>query len=576
MNKDNVFYYQRELSYLYQAREYFVKRFAKLAPFLAQDSKDPDIERIIENFAILTSKIHQELDQNIPHIAESLINLISPNYTNPLPSLCLQEFFLNKDSKERKIVIPKGSHVKSVSIKQIECEFKTIYDVHLYPLSIEEVCMSSEKQYYTMDLRLKVNRADLKICDIELDCLNLYLGNDLYTSTTLLLFLQLYLEDIKIVSYDTSEEFRLSPHNIKNIGFEHSESCLSYDDLGFEAFSLLREYFFMPEKFNFVKIEGLDILRDCQGTNLNIQFKFNKTFPKNCLVRADLFSLSVTPIINVFSKSAEPIINNHKKDGYRIFVDRAHLDSYEIVKINQVKAQNSDSGSRMLKNYKSFEHFDFLREGNKSDFYSVAIKTDSKGETYKEISFFSENSYNEIISIDALCCNKNLPSKLQIGDIKHINNFEDVSTKNIKVPSIMRQCEVDGHLLWKLVSILSFNYQTILSKDSFFRVLESYSFINDKENEETYKLLKNSILNIESASTYLIDEHIMKKGTMCIISIRDAHFYSLGEVYRLGLVLSHFFTSFVSINSFCELKIRCLDSNEILYYPAIRGGKISL
>ena len=174
-----------------------------------------------------------------------------------------------------------------------------------------------------------------------------------------------------------------------------------------------------------------------------------------------------------------------------------------------------------------------------------------------------------------MCCNKNLPSKLKIGDIRHIN-FEDISTKNIKIPSMMREYSVDGHLLWKLVSILSFNYQSILNTTSFFGVLESYSFVNDKENEETYKRLKNSIAYIESKSTYLVDEYITKKGTLCIMGIKDSNFYSLGEVYKLGLIISKFFASFVSINSFCELKIKCLDSKEILYYPATRGKKVSL
>ncbi|EFO9199182.1 type VI secretion system baseplate subunit TssF, partial [Campylobacter jejuni] len=41
----------------------------------------------------------------------------------------------------------------------------------------------------------------------------------------------------------------------------------------------------------------------------------------------------------------------------------------------------------------------------------------------------------------------------------------------------------------------------------------------------------------------------------------------------LGLIISKFLASFASINSFCELKIRCLDSKEILHYPASFGKK---
>lgn len=571
--RDNVFYYQQELAYLYETREYFIKYFPKLTPFLAHDSKDPDVERIIENLAILSSKIHQELDENIPHIAESLINIVSPNYTNPIPSLCMQEFIFDKKNKENKVIIPKGTSVKSKPVDKCLCEFQTIYDVYLYPLTIEEVFLVSKNKDYTLNFRMRVDKADTRICDLDLNKINLYLGDDIYVSTTLLLYAHLHLKELKIQCLDTNEEFKLSVYDIEKIGLEPSESILSYNDLGFEAFSLLREYFFLPQKFNFLGINGLDILRDCQGQEFNIEFKFCKAFPKNCIFRKELFSLSMTPIINIFMKGTEPLVNNHKNDAYRIFIDRANPDSYELIQVKQVRAHNSEGGRRILKNYKSFERFEFLN--NKSDFYSLNTKKNSKGEIFKEISFFSSNFIDETISIDALCSNKDLPSKLKIGDINTCN-LKDIRTKNIQIPSQTRRCMVDGHLLWKLVSILSFSYQTMLNKNTFFGVLESYSFLEDKENKENYRLLKEAIVEIDSKSIYLIDEYITKKGTLAIFNIKDSYFYSLGEVYRLGLVLSKFLASFASINSFCELKIKCIDSKEVLHYPASFGKKASI
>ncbi|TEY00223.1 type VI secretion system baseplate subunit TssF [Campylobacter sp. US33a] len=569
--KNNVFYYQRELNYLHETREYFIKYFPKLAPFLAYNSKDPDVERIIENLAILTSKIHQELDENIPHIAESLINIIAPNYTNSLPSLCMQEFNFDKKNKENKLIIPKGTIVKSKAIDKCICEFQTIYDVYLYPLSIKEVFLGSKNQDYTLNLKMQIDKTDTRICDLNLDKMVLYLGNEIYSSTTLLLYVHSYLKELKIQCLDTNEEFKLGIYDIEKIGLENEESALFYNDLGFESFSLLREYFFLPQKFNFFKIKGLDILRECQGREINIEFKFSKPFPKNCLFRKELFSLSMTPIINIFKKSAEPFINDNKRNGYRIFIDRTQPNAYEIIQILQVKAHNSNGGRRVLKNYKSFERFEFLKE-HKSDFYALNTKKNSKGEAFKEISFFSSNFIDETISIETLCSNKNLPSRLQIADI-NICDLKDVLTKNIQVPSKTRECNIDGNLLWKFVSMLSFSYQTMLNKNAFFGVLESYSFLEDKENEESYRLLKEAIVNINSKSVYLIDEHITKKGTSAIFELKDSCFYSLGEVYRLGLILSKFLSSFASINSFCELTIKCVDSKEILHYPAIFGKK---
>ena len=86
-NNSHILYYHKEIDELAKARQQFIERFPKLAPFLSNTSKDPDIERLIENFAILTSKIKMELDQNIPSIAESLINIIAPNYTASIPAM---------------------------------------------------------------------------------------------------------------------------------------------------------------------------------------------------------------------------------------------------------------------------------------------------------------------------------------------------------------------------------------------------------------------------------------------------------------------------------------------------------
>lgn len=570
--KNNISYYQKELKYLYETREYFIKYFPKLAPFLAYDSKDPDVERIIENLAILSSKIHQELDENIPHIAESLINIVSPNYTNPIPSLCMQEFSFDKKNKENYLIIPKGTSIKSRSIDKCVCEFKTIYDVYLYPLAIEEIFLASKNQDYTLNIKLQINQAETQICDLNLNKIILYTGNDVYTSSTLLLYMHLYLKELKLQCLDTNEEFELSSvYNIKKIGLEPNESSLFYNDLGFEAFSLLREYFFIPQKFNFLEINGLDILKECKGQTFNIEFRFSKPFPKNCIFRKELFSLSMTPIVNIFTKSAEPLVNNHKRDGYRIFIDRMLPEAYELIQVKQVKAHNSDGGRRLLKNYKSFERFEFLKE-NQNDFYSLSTKKNTKGEIFNEISFFSSHSLNETISIDLLCSNGNLPSKLKIGDIDNCD-FKDVNTKNIEIPTEIKRCEIDGNLLWKLVSMLSFSYQTVLNKNAFFGVLESYSFLDDKKNWEICKLLKEAIIEIKSKNIYLIDENITKKGTMAIFIIKDSCFYSLGEVYIFGLVISKFLASFASINSFCELKIKCIDSKEILHYPANLGKK---
>ncbi|MCD8213198.1 MAG: type VI secretion system baseplate subunit TssF [Campylobacter sp.] len=556
------------MAYLYEMRELFVEKFPKIAPFLGVDNKDPDVERIIENVAILTSKIHQELDENIPLIAESLINIVSPNYTNPIPSSCVQEFLLKNDSSKNSLVIPKNSTVISKPIRDVKCKFKTIYDVYLYPLKISKTYLSNNKNDYILNLELNITKDDISLADLDMTQLNLYLGNDVYMSATLVMWMKMYLKKLVVFCPDSNEEFHLPLQSIDAMGLD--DKLIEYDGFGFEAFSLLQELFFAPYKFNFISIKNLDILKNSSSKNFNIKFIFDRDLPSGYIPRTEYFSLFATPIINLFEMSAEPILNNNKRNGYRIFMDRAKIDAYEIVQVSKVIAHSSDTGRRILKNYKSFERFNFFEGNDVGDFYSLRDRLDANSNTYKEISFFSNSDKDQTVTVETLCCNGNLPSGLKISDINNLQDRQDIATKNITVPTAVHKVNIDGNLLWKLVSILSFSYQTILDKKSFLAVLDAFTFDRDNVSSQT---IANSIQDIKTKPIYRIDEQIVKKGILCIFYIDESKFYSIGEVYITGLVLSKFLSSFASINSFCELKIKCVQSKVVMDYPLFSGNK---
>lgn len=569
-NENNVLYFRKEMAYLYEMRELFIEKFPKVAPFLNADSKDPDVERIIENVAILTSKIHQELDENIPLIAESLINIVSPNYTNPVPSVCIQEFSLKSDSKKNSTIVPKGSVVVSKPVNDVKCKFKTAYDVYLYPLKINKTYLSNNKSDYVLNLELNITKNEARLSDIDMNRINLYLGNDVYMSSTLVMWMKTYLKKIIVFCSDSDETFNIPTSSIEVMGL--SDKLLDYEDFGFEAFALLQELFFMPYKFNFIMIKNLDMLKSSGSRNFTIKFVFDRDFPNGYIPRIEHFSLFSTPIINLFEMSAEPILNNNKKNGHRIFLDRAKIDAYDIVQVTKVVAHNSDTGRRVLKNYKSFERFNFFNGENIDDFYSLSDKTDGDSNLFKEISFFSNSQKEQTVTVETLCCNGNLPSELKISDINDFPAQPEINTKNITVPTSMQKVAIDGNLLWRLVSILSFSYQTILEKKSFLAVLDAFSF----GDSPISKILASSLQDIKTKSIYRIDGHMTKKGTLCIFYIDESKFYSIGEVYIAGLVLSKFLSSFASINSFCELKVKCVQSKITIDYPLYSGNKALL
>lgn len=577
-HKDHVIYYHKEIDELAKARQQFIERFPKLAPFLANTSKDPDIERLIENFAILTSKIKMELDQNIPSIAESLINIIAPNYTSSIPAMCMQEFSLNSSAEVNSLVIPKGADVFAKQINNVSCQFTTVYDLYLYPVKITDVLLQSVSKFQSMSFKIDSYKDGVNIADMNINKLNLYLGSDIYLATSLLMWFFNYLYEVVLINPDTHEEYKVPLHNINPMGFDDKESIFARKNTGIEAFALMQEYFFIPDKFNMITLEKLDILNTFQTKSFILKFIFTKSLPSFCIPRADHFSFGITPVINLFETSTVPMKNDINKDGFRLSISKTHDKYYEILEVVSVFSSASVRGKRYLKNYNNFERFEFLREDDMPDFFTTSKRKDINGEEYTYLTLYDSSilmsNEQETLSINTLCCNGNLPEELQIGDVNWYDN-KDVSTTNITLPTKRYKVAVDGTILWKLVSVLSLNYQTMTNRTSFLAVLHAYDFTLG-ENDNVSEKLRDAVKDIKSKTVYRIINGIPKKGTLCIVDIDDSLFYCIGEVYRLGLILAKFFSSFASINSFCELQMNCLSSNTVLDYFPSEGRKSNI
>lgn len=207
------------------------------------------------------------------------------------------------------------------------------------------------------------------------------------------------------------------------------------------------------------------------------------------------------------------------------------------------------------------------------DFYNIQTHHTLDQNSYKEISFFNfgENFVGpETISIDAYVCNADIPKSLGISQISNIEGFTSIKTANITTPTPMQRCEVDGDLMWKLVGFLTINIDGIMSKKSFLALLQVYNFYSTdqvKVKEQTLDIQKiaDNLIDIKSQVTYRITNGASKRGILCIMQFNLENFYCVGEIYRLGLMFSHFLKFFAPLNSFCELQIECFE-NQLLKY----------
>lgn len=87
-------YYERELAFLRRHSASFAQKYPKIAGRLMLSGdvgEDPHVERLIESFALLASRVHKRLNDDLPEITESLLEVLYPHYLRPFPSCSIAQ-----------------------------------------------------------------------------------------------------------------------------------------------------------------------------------------------------------------------------------------------------------------------------------------------------------------------------------------------------------------------------------------------------------------------------------------------------------------------------------------------------
>ncbi len=130
--------FQDELNYLREVGKEFAKLNPKLSKYLSESSSDPDVERLLEGFAFLTSKVREKIEDELPELTHSMMELLWPNFLRPFPSTTMVKFTPNDRAITERKVIAAGTSLRSRPIEGVACQFRTTSDCIVYPLNLAE------------------------------------------------------------------------------------------------------------------------------------------------------------------------------------------------------------------------------------------------------------------------------------------------------------------------------------------------------------------------------------------------------------------------------------------------------
>jgi type VI secretion system protein ImpG len=582
-------YYQSELTALRQLGRRFAERSPALAPFLGQAGRDPDVERLLEGFAFLTGRLRQKLDDELPELSHSLMQLLWPNYMRPLPAFSILQFDPLKHTGPA-LIVERDTPIESQPVDDVRCRFRTCYPTDVQALDLTALNYSVKGDGSLLSLRLEMS-ADGHFSELAFSRIRLHFAGERYISQMLYLSLLQNLGGIELVPLDASGTpitgvngqsvaFKLPGDCVQPVGFAEQEALIPYPLNTFRGYRYLQEYFAFQDKFLFVDVNGLDILDALPQVTLKqirgveLRFDIRKGGALRMRPTLDNVKLHCTPIVNLFKHDALPIRLDGKQDEYLLLPSEHDLEHCGVFSVETVTGWKPGGlGYQKYVPFESFEHdpsFDVL---NSRPHYSIRQRNSMLHDgldTY--LSFgIRHTEAHETLSIELMCTNQNLPRKLKLGDINQACEETPgfLSFRNISPATSSFAPPLTRDFLWKLISNMSLNYLSLANVDALKVILETYDLPRyyDQQAEKVSKRLLGGLKFITHQHVDRLHRGLPVRGVRTELTIDPQGYIGEGDLFVFASVLNEFFALYASLNSFHELRVRSTQGEVYQWTP---------
>lgn len=558
----------------------FAQRNPALAPFIGDGSRDPDVERLLESFAFLTGRLRQRLDDELPELAHSLMNLLWPNYMRSLPAFSIVQFDPIQET-EGCITLARGSMVESVAVEGTVCQFQTCFDTKVYALQLDGVDYAIKNGGAVLSLKVSLNgKGDL--IGAPLDSLRLHLTGERYISQMLYLCLLRHLDDIQLIPLnEKGEPFTdsngnvlgtktIGSENVKAVGFAEDEALLPYPANTFRGYRYIQEYFAFQDKFLFVDVEKLNVLKTLpedllkQSKGMMIRFNIRKANMQRIQPTTENIRFYCTPVVNLFPHNAMPINFTGADNEYHILPTVNTPGHYEVFSVDKVIGwSNTRNEYKEYVAFESFEHDASFDVDEVKPFYFVRKEksiTHDGLDTYLRFASKDGNLFSgDTLSIDLTCTNQNLPAKLNVGDICVATEEipDNLVFKNIVPPTTSYAPPIETGFLWRIISNMSLNYLSLADVEPLKVVLETYDFPRyyDQQKERVSRRLLAGLKDIKYKPVDRLYKGLPLRGIRTELTIDPEGYIGDGDLFLFTSMLNEFFVLYVSLNSFHELVV---------------------
>ena len=609
--QDLLPHYERELAFLRSHAEEFGRRYPRVAGRLAVSGEvlqDPHVERMIQAFALLSSRIHKRLDDDFPLFAESFLDLLYPHYLRPLPSSSIACFDVGSGAAQlsRASSIPRGTQLHTRPMRGVTCKFRTTSAAQLMPVRVAAVGFRGtttaptgtdvpRQATATLSIQLELTSPQASWATLGTDFVRLYIDGDpsLVTAlreslTSRVLAMMVQVGQAGAWSVDVAAKPRL-------VGLGEEDALVDFDARSHTAYRLLTEYFAFPEKFNFIDLPLPAAALNASGRTLGLHLSLGGLRKESDdarlleLVAANNLVIGCAPVTNLFATRADPIRITQASTMHAVLPDGRRAFGHEVYAIDRVYRVHQTAEGETIQAFKPFyslQHDDLLRDGEAMGRYWFSHRNASEGQSpgfeteigLVDLDFDPGLPQTDTLSIDVRATNRDLPSQMSIGnpggDLFAEGGGAWREIRLLRKPTPPYRFETGKGLLWRLISQLSLNHLSLTGGgiDALKEMLRLYDLPRNTINQRTLDGIV--AVDYKGAQAFLDGAPFatLVRGTEIRLTVDEQSFVGTG-LHLFAQVLDRFFALYVHINSFTQLKLVSSRSGEVLVTCPRRSGE---
>lgn len=566
--------YQRELNALREKAVEFSRKYPAYAPHLGGASSDPDVERILEGVAYLGAGIQERLDSGFPQLAQSLLNLVAPQYIEEIPATTIMAFEPKSILKEP-LLVPKGTYIDSREVQGVKCRFSTSYDLNVLPLTIKNVSLETLGDR-TGTLTVDISPLSGYNRRYSLSDLSFLAADDYLQASSLFFLLKTCVTSITVSQ--GSVRRTLPGCRVVSLGTDDRYPLLSRPSQSLPTYQRLTEYYINKYNYMYFRLgspspESLMV----EGGSISLAFHLKNVRGKAPRVSRDSLKLFTVPAVNLFPHDSEPLQVDQREADLLLQPARNVDNRYQVHSVQKVNGHNRQTATRS-----EYQPLSLLSRSEKTGgIYELIREFDADaGTTATRLNLSYPDSeripQRETLTATLTCSNGSLASELKQGDVNKgtQNTSELVEFSNILAPTGYVPPR-SGEDLWSLLSHLTINYLPMASLDNLKGLLRLYlpqhSSGKSEENANLKRLDSIQAMTVSPATRLLRGSLI--RGQHIDLTVDGTGFAGVGDIYLFGEVLHRLLTDFATINAFVELTITDLNSTEELVWTSQTGHR---